>query len=310
MFSNASTRRLRILVRRNWYVALFAAVLLAPRAATAQCTGPGGSCWSPNGTNIFNTNTGSIGFGTNAPTFKFDFVYNMPGFTTQMRVINRDGGLTSGGGILFGVGPTGNALTGAISSQLNGTAGNADLFFRAASGGNLFEGMRILANGNVGIGTSAPTVKLEVNGTVKGTNIQAQYQDLAEWVSASRAVAPGTVVVVDTDRPNHVTAAETAYDTRVAGVVSSQPGLVLGEGGEGRAMVSTTGRVRVRVDASRAPIKIGDLLVSSNHAGYAMRSEPIDIAGVKVHRPGTLIGKALEPLETGEGEILVLLSLQ
>jgi hypothetical protein len=42
----------------------------------------------------------------------------------------------------------------------------------------------------------------------------------------------------------------------------------------------------------------------------AMKSEPLDLAGVKLHRPGTLIGKALEPLAGGEGEIVVLLSLQ
>jgi hypothetical protein len=42
----------------------------------------------------------------------------------------------------------------------------------------------------------------------------------------------------------------------------------------------------------------------------AMKSEPLDIAGVKLHRPGALIGKALEALPTGQGEILVLLSLQ
>jgi hypothetical protein len=36
----------------------------------------------------------------------------------------------------------------------------------------------------------------------------------------------------------------------------------------------------------------------------------VEVAGVKMHRPGTVIGKALEPLERGEGEILVLLSLQ
>ena len=41
-----------------------------------------------------------------------------------------------------------------------------------------------------------------------------------------------------------------------------------------------------------------------------MRSEPVDVGGVKMHRPGTLIGKALEPLPAGEGQILVLLSLQ
>jgi hypothetical protein len=41
-----------------------------------------------------------------------------------------------------------------------------------------------------------------------------------------------------------------------------------------------------------------------------MRSEPVEFAGVKMHRPATVIGKALEPLAQGEGEILVLLSLQ
>ena len=44
--------------------------------------------------------------------------------------------------------------------------------------------------------------------------------------------------------------------------------------------------------------------------GVAMKSEPIEFAGRKMHMPGTLIGKALEPLEKGKGEMLVLLSLQ
>jgi hypothetical protein len=34
------------------------------------------------------------------------------------------------------------------------------------------------------------------------------------------------------------------------------------------------------------------------------------IGGRQLHAPGTLIGKALEPLPSGTGEILVLLSLQ
>ena len=75
-------------------------------------------------------------------------------------------------------------------------------------------------------------------------------------------------------------------------------------------MIATTGRVKVRVDARTHPVNVGDLLVTSDVAGTAMRSEPIDVAGIKLHRPGTLIGKALEPLARGEGEILVLLSLQ
>ena len=58
------------------------------------------------------------------------------------------------------------------------------------------------------------------------------------------------------------------------------------------------------------PVAIGDLLVTSDRPGMAMKSDPLDLGGVKIHRPGTLIGKALEPLPTGQGEILVLLSLQ
>lgn len=66
----------------------------------------------------------------------------------------------------------------------------------------------------------------------------------------------------------------------------------------------------MRVDATKSPIKVGDLLVTSAEAGVAMRSEPLVIRGRRMHAPGTIIGKALEPLAAAKGEILVLLSLQ
>jgi hypothetical protein len=151
---------------------------------------------------------------------------------------------------------------------------------------------------------------VNVNGNVTGTNIAAKYQDVAEWVTSRTDLAPGTVVILDPDNDNEVRASEQPYDTLVAGVVSKQPGLILGEGGSGREQVATTGRVKVRVDASRGPIRRGDLLVTSSRKGMAMKSEPIEVNGRKLHQPGTIVGKALEPLEQGEGEILVLLSLQ
>jgi hypothetical protein len=175
--------------------------------------------------------------------------------------------------------------------------------------------------GNVIIGTPTPIavpannvlyVKGEsfFDGTVTGTNIKAHYQDVAEWVPSTTDLAPGSVVILNRERNNEVMASFSAYDTSVAGVVSAQPGISLGIEGEGKEQIATTGRVKVRVDARATPVRIGDLLVTSDLPGTAMRSEPMDINGRKFHQPGTIIGKALEPLDGGVGEILVLLSLQ
>jgi hypothetical protein len=117
-------------------------------------------------------------------------------------------------------------------------------------------------------------------------------------------------VILDSTKSNQVISSSEAYDTRVAGVVSEQPGIALGESGAGKVLVATTGRVLVKVDASRGPIHIGDLLVTSDVLGVAMKSEPVKVGSRMMHLPGTLIGKALEPMEKGSGKILVLLSLQ
>lgn len=174
----------------------------------------------------------------------------------------------------------------------------------------------------VGIGVAAPAHKLHVGGhshfagnahfegTVTGTNIKAAFQDLAEWVPATEDLPPGTVVVVKKDATNTVAASSVAYDTTVAGVVSAQPGITLGVEGPGMVQVATTGRVKLRVDSTKGAIAVGDLLVTSDIVGTAMRSVPTLINGTPFHRPGTLIGKALEPLRSGVAEILVLLSLQ
>jgi hypothetical protein len=170
---------------------------------------------------------------------------------------------------------------------------------------------------NVGIGIPSPQARLHVGGDILATGnisangaVKAKYQDLAEWVPATGELAAGTVVVLDPSHENRVRASGAAYDSTVAGVVSEQPGVLLGEPGADKAAIATTGRVKVRVDATSGPIRIGDLLVTSGLAGVAMKSEPVDVGGRKLHQPGTIIGKALQSLDSGQGEILVLLSLQ
>ena len=210
-------------------------------------------------------------------------------------------------------------------SSANNNGNYLQFRVRGAADANAEEGlaastrMTIFGNGKVFIGgTPDPnsTYRLyvggdtHVNGTITGQNITAHYQDIAEWVPVTEDLAPGTVVIVNPDEVNHVMRSHGSYDTRVAGVVSAQPGITLGVEAAGQETVATTGRVLVQVDATNAPVRAGDLLVTSDIPGVAMRSEPITIGGALVHRPGTIIGKALQPLANGRGTILVLLSMQ
>ncbi|NIN67860.1 MAG: hypothetical protein GTO63_24770 [Anaerolineae bacterium] len=135
--------------------------------------------------------------------------------------------------------------------------------------------------------------------------------DVAERIDATEALEPGDVVEIDPDNPGHFRKAATPLSSTVAGVVSANPAVTMGNAfdpesdqwNDDRPLLALVGIVTVKASAENGPIQPGDLLASSMIPGYAMRAG----ANPPV---GTVIGKALEPLEAGTGAIQMLVTLQ
>ena len=144
-----------------------------------------------------------------------------------------------------------------------------------------------------------------------GGDIQMQGADYAEDfdVSDIAAAAPGTVMVLDDT--GGIRVSTSAYDRRVAGVLSGAggytPAIILDRQGSqsaGRRPLALMGKVWCRVDASHAAIGIGDLLTTSATPGHAMKAvDPLRAFGA-------VIGKALKPLAAGFGLVPILVALQ
>jgi len=135
--------------------------------------------------------------------------------------------------------------------------------------------------------------------------------DVAEYFAVAEDVEPGTVMVIGVD--SKLQSSLIAHDTTVAGIVSTAPGVSLGtneSGNVGEKLIAVAGRVPCKVDASYASVKPGDLLTTSDTPGHAMKAQPVVIGEVEIYRPGTTLGKALEPLDSGTGVIEVLVTLQ
>lgn len=71
-----------------------------------------------------------------------------------------------------------------------------------------------------------------------------------------------------------------------------------------RSALALVGKVYCKVDASYAPIEVGDMLTTSPTRGHAMKA----VDAVKSF--GAVIGKALNPISAGVGLIPVLVALQ
>jgi hypothetical protein len=137
---------------------------------------------------------------------------------------------------------------------------------------------------------------MRVSGLITGTATQAQYADLAEiFPTDDTGLEPGDVVHFSGD--NKVSKCDHDAHTAVAGVISTEPGFLLNEGGAG-VKLAMTGKVPCKVQGS---INAGDLMVSAGNGKARAESNPA---------VGTVIGKAIEShTSDGDGVINIMVVL-
>jgi hypothetical protein len=213
-----------------------------------------------------------------------------------------------------------------------------------AVGGTGEDRFSIDNDGKIGIGTITPTATLEIHGSA--TNLLALYDpatptdpkfrvekdgdvyadgtyycvdgafhvgsaDVAERINTSEWVEAEYVVEIDPEHPGFFRKSSAPYSTKVAGIISTSPGVILGNNfdeatddwEDNRPVLAVTGRVPCKVSAENGPIQIGDLLVSSSISGVAMK-------GNSERAMGAVVGKAMEPLKEGKGTIVVQVMLR
>jgi len=175
--------------------------------------------------------------------------------------------------------PAGNLRAVSIGS----TAGEIVRFHNSYGSG----GTAITHTGNI-----LPTANLTLNlgsetawyNTFYGVSSQALYADLAEMYVSDAEYPAGTVVVIGGKEEITVTTQD--HDTRVAGVISTDPAYLMNSGNSGLP-VALTGRVPCCV---QGPVTKGALLVTSCTAGVAQVMDPAK------YQPGCVIGKSLQSI--------------
>ena len=162
-------------------------------------------------------------------------------------------------------------------------------------------GARVTVTGNVNPSADATYYLGNTNNrwetifanTITANATTALYADLAEKYVPDQYYDPGTVVVFGGE--NEITVTDQQGDTRVAGAISTQPAYVMNEGEENGIPLALRGKVPVKVVGS---VNKGDLLITSNTAGYATAAKYYD------PNPNAVFAKSLEHDNSTEPRVI------
>jgi len=144
--------------------------------------------------------------------------------------------------------------------------------------------------------------RIYADGSYYGENFVTGYADVAETVKISEPVEPGDLLSINPDLPGHYRKSQRPYSDLAAGVVSTNPGMELTDGSDGKnAKLALVGTVPVKATAENGLINPGDLLTTSSKPGYAM------VCKDRKKCAGAIVGKALGTLVKDEGRIRILI---
>jgi hypothetical protein len=221
---------------------------------------------------LFNTNATTIRIGGGGQT---QFRNATAATTSATGAVVITGGLGVGTGLYnSGVHESlGNIVAGATTVSTSATTGALVVRGGVGIAGDVYTAGDIVPTANV-------TQDLGSNtnwwNTFYGVSVQAQYADLAENYTADDNYEPATVVVFGGDQ--EITTTNVYADTRVAGVISSNPAYLMNAAGPGLP-VALRGRVPVQV---LGPVSKGDLLVTSAQPGFAQSVGQVNTFGAAV----------------------------
>jgi hypothetical protein len=192
---------------------------------------------------------------------------------------------------------TGNILgaTGTLSAlNVNGlinTSANVSAAIGSFNSITVRAAVTAIANGGTsGVGNIGATGATFNTVFAKATT--AQYADLAEIYTSDQQYLAGTILVFDGEQ--EVTQSHSSHDTRIAGVVSTNPAYLMNHDTIG-VPVALQGRVPCRV---LGPVAKGDRVVASHIAGVAQALDPVQ------YQPGCIIGKALQAIDSTDISII------
>ena len=223
------------------------------------------------------TSSGNIGIGTTNPQTMLSVgagagAMTLPGgigatFTPQVMVVPTSGTAGLSVGVLDG---TNNRRIGLFMDQTNGVAGISStcssgtipFVYRDSSG----ERLRIDTSGNIGIGTTTPAYKLDVNGSLNATSLNINGSAFSPSSnSSSVATTGGQVQSITQSATNAATAARSALVLQNSGTGTTNEFNLIGKNAAG----TTTAFIDQAGDASFstsviAPLYYGGASASGN----------------------------------------------